>query len=205
MLDPNVAYLLLVAGFVLGILALFSPGTGILEIGALFALAIAGFGIVNLDINVWALALLILSILPFALSLRKKRNWLFLLLSIAALIIGSVFVFRGPEGGPAVHPLLVVVTSILAFTILWIVGSKGIEAISRQPNFDLDRLVGMEGEARTDIHREGSAYVHGEEWSARSDQTIWMGSRLRVVGREGLTLLVEPLRENSSEPVVHQP
>ena len=58
-LDPNVAYLVLVVGFVLGVLALFTPGTGILEIGVLLALFLAGYSIYNLPINVWALVLLL--------------------------------------------------------------------------------------------------------------------------------------------------
>ena len=34
MLDPNVAYLILLAGVVLGLLAVVTPGTGLLEVGA---------------------------------------------------------------------------------------------------------------------------------------------------------------------------
>ncbi|TLN20492.1 nodulation protein NfeD, partial [bacterium] len=47
-IDPNLAYVLLVSGFVLAVLALFTPGTGLLEIGALFALVVAGFGVATL-------------------------------------------------------------------------------------------------------------------------------------------------------------
>ena len=48
LLDPNVAYVILVIGFVLGVLALFTPGTGFLEIGVLFAIVLAGYGSVLL-------------------------------------------------------------------------------------------------------------------------------------------------------------
>ena len=47
-LDPNVAYLLLASGMILVILALLSPGTGWLEILALFSLVLAGYSVVNL-------------------------------------------------------------------------------------------------------------------------------------------------------------
>ena len=43
LLDPNVAYLILVIGVILGMLALFTPGTGLLEIGALFTIFLAGY------------------------------------------------------------------------------------------------------------------------------------------------------------------
>jgi len=40
LLDPNVAYMILVVGFVLGVLALFTPGTGFLEVGVLLAISL---------------------------------------------------------------------------------------------------------------------------------------------------------------------
>ena len=43
-LNPNVAYLFLVAGFSLALMAVLTPGTGLLEIGALFVLLLAGWG-----------------------------------------------------------------------------------------------------------------------------------------------------------------
>ena len=36
LLEPNVAYLILLAGVLLGFLALVTPGTGLFEIGAFF-------------------------------------------------------------------------------------------------------------------------------------------------------------------------
>ncbi|MEW6651353.1 MAG: hypothetical protein AB1453_14360, partial [Chloroflexota bacterium] len=91
LMDPNVAYVLLVVGLVLGILSLFSPGTGLLEIGALFALVLAGIGALSYQINPWALALLIGGVVPFYFALRRSRHWIFLVLTIAAVIVGSVF------------------------------------------------------------------------------------------------------------------
>jgi len=196
LIDPNVAYVLLVIGLVLGVLALFSPGTGILEIGALFALVLAGFGIARLAVNTWALLLLILGVVPFVLALRRSRHWAFLLIACVALVVGSVFLFKTPEGRLAVNPWLASVTSGVAIGIFWLVGWKGMEAIRRQPELSLERLIGAIGEAQTHIHAEGTVYIAGEEWSARSETPIPAGSRVRVVGREGLILVVEPYRSH---------
>ncbi len=195
LMDPNIAYLLLVVGMVLGILALFSPGTGLLEIGALFALVLAGIGAARLTINAWALVVLILGVVPFIFALRKSRRWIFLVLTIAALIVGSVFLFVDAEGKPAVNFWLALVTSLLVIGTLWFIGIKSIEAIARRPDFDLDRLKEVFGEAKTDIFKEGTVYIGGEEWSAWSVNEIPAGSRVRVVGREGLILQVEPVQE----------
>ena len=48
LLDPNVAYVLLVFGLMLAIMAVFTPGTGVIEITALFALALAGYANMHL-------------------------------------------------------------------------------------------------------------------------------------------------------------
>ncbi|HZW03069.1 MAG TPA: NfeD family protein, partial [Anaerolineaceae bacterium] len=101
--------------------------------------------------------------------------------------------FRSGDGSPALNPILAVVTSVMALGILWVVFTKGIEAISRQPAHDLADLVGKVGEARTNIREEGTVYIAGEEWTARSTRLILLGSKVRVVARDGLTLIVEPL------------
>lgn len=198
LIDPNVAYVLLVIGLLLGILALFSPGTGLLEIGALFALVLAGIGATRLTVNAWALLVLILGVVPFIFALRKTRRWIFLVLTIAALIVGSVFLFTDAEGNPAVNVWLALVTSLLSIGILWYIGIKGLEAIAKRPDFDLEKLKKTTGEARTDVFREGSVYIGGEEWSAWSTTPIPAGSRVKVISREGLILQVEPAQGNDS-------
>lgn len=191
LLDPNVAYVMLVGGFLLAILALFSPGTGLLELGALFMLALAGYGVANLPINAWALVLLVVGVLPFLLALRRSRQWAWLIASLAALVVGSIFLFSTADGGPAVNPWLASLVSLLVIPFVWLVGRKSLEALGR-PKQSLDDLVGMTGEARTDILAEGSVYVNGEDWSARSKVLIPAGSKVRVVHRDGLVLEVEP-------------
>lgn len=190
LLNPNVAYLLLVSGFLLAILALFSPGTGLLEIGALFSLLLAGYSIYNLPINLWALILLLVGVIPFVVAVLRWKRWPLLLVSVAALIVGSVFLFR-VEDGVAVHPVLASLVSILSVGLMWLVGRKGMEAVER-PRDHLTQLIGMEGEARTPIYREGTVYIDGETWTARSAAAISAGTMVRVTAREGLVLVVEP-------------
>lgn len=192
LLDPNVAYVLLVIGFIMAILALFSPGTGLIELGALFAIALAGYGMYSLPINWWALVILVLGVFPFLLALRRSRRMVFLVLSIVALIIGSIFLFRNPEGGPAINPFIAILTSTLAAGFMWFVARKGLDALGLHALNNREGLVGEIGEARTDIHQEGSVYAGGEEWSARSVEPVALGSKVRIIGREGLVLLVEP-------------
>jgi membrane-bound serine protease (ClpP class) len=193
-LNPNVVYLLLVFGLFLAILALFSPGTGLLEAGALLVLFAAGWGVYNntRSISLWAVLVLALGVFPFLLAMRKWRDVIFLGIAIVAFELGSVYLFV-PEVWykPAVHPLLAGVTIISTSLFLWIAGHKVIEADKLRPSHDLGVLLGQVGEAKTAIHIEGSVQVAGEQWSAWSDAPIAAGEMVRVIRREGLILKVE--------------
>ena len=191
LLDPNVAYLILLGGVLLAMLSLASPGTGLFEIGAFFCIALAGYAIYNLSFNWWALLLLGLSIVPFVYAIQKPKRELFLALSILLLVIGSVFMFPRTADQGIVNPIVAIIASGLVAGFLWIAVRKSIEATSARPTHDLTELVGQIGEARTKINDEGSVLVAGELWSASSEQPIPAGSSIRVVRREGFILVVE--------------
>jgi len=191
LLDPNIAYLILLGGVLLAMLALAAPGTGFFEIGAFFCIALAGYAIYNLYFNWWALILLALSIVPFIYAIQKPKRELYLGLSILLLVIGSVFIFPRTEEGAIVNPIVAIVASGLVAGFLWIAVRKSVEAASVRPSHDLDGLVGQIGEARTKVNEEGSVQVAGELWSARSEKPIAAGNSIRVVKREGFVLIVE--------------
>lgn len=190
LLDPNVAYFLLVLGIFLAALALVSPGTGMLEIGALFLVALAGYGAYNLGVNVWALIVLLLASLLYLYAIRARQRKLFLALAVVGLAGGSAFLFS--EGWkPLVNPFFATVVSSLSAGSMWLIIYKALQAHQVRPRHDLDALIGQIGEAKTRIHEEGSVQVAGELWSARSEKPIQPGSRVRVSKREGFILHVE--------------
>jgi membrane-bound serine protease (ClpP class) len=189
--DPNIAYLILIGGVLMAMLSLASPGTGLLEIGAFFCIALAGYAIYNLSFNWWALLLLGLSIIPFVYAIQKPKRELYLALSILLLIVGSVFMFPRTADQAIVNPIVAIIASGLVAGFLWIAVRKSVEATNARPTHDLSGLVGQIGEARTKIYDEGSVLVAGEMWSARSENPIPAGSSIRVLRREGFILIVE--------------
>ena len=191
LIDPNIAYLFLIGGVMLAMLALVTPGTGFFEIGAFFAIALAGYAIYNLSFNWWALIILALSIVPFVYAIRQPKREVFLGLAIVLLVIGSVFLFPRREDQRLVNPLVAIVGSALVAGFLWVAVRKSLEAAHARPSHSLDGLVGQIGEAKTKIYEEGSVQVNGELWSARSDKSIPAGSMIRVVRRDGFILVVE--------------
>ena len=198
LLNPNIAYLILLGGVFLAMLALAAPGTGIIEVGAFFCIVLAGYAIYNLSFNWWALVILGVSIIPFVYAIQKPKREVFLGLSILLLIIGSVFIFPSAEEQRAVNPFVATAASVFVGGFLWIAIRKAIVAAHARPSHDLDGLVGEIGEAKTQITDDGSVQVAGELWSARSASPIPVGSKIKVVRREGFILVVE--KDNSVNP-----
>jgi membrane-bound serine protease (ClpP class) len=191
LLEPNIAYLILLSGIFLSLMAIVTPGTGLFEVGAFFCLALAGYAVYNLSFNGWALVVLVLSIVPFIYAVQKPKRELYLGLSIFLLVVGSMFLFAVDGWKPAVNPFVALVTSGLLSTFLWIVVRKTAQAAEIRPAHDLETLIGSSGEARSNILEEGSVYIAGEMWSAKSNQAIPAGSLIHVVRREGFILVVE--------------
>lgn len=191
LLEPNAAYLFLMAGVLLAMLALAAPGSGLLEIGALFCIVLAGYAIYNLSFNWWALLVSALSLIPFLYALQKPKREPFLLLSILLLIAGSIFIFPRTAEQGGVNPLVALLASALVAGFLWIAARKSVEAAHARPTHDLNGLVGQIGEAKTRIYDQGSVQVAGELWSARSEKPIAAGNSIRVVQRDGFILVVE--------------
>ena len=191
LLNPNIAYLLLVVTTLLVLTAIAVPGTGIPEIAALFSLVLSGYAVYHLSFNWWAMALLILSVVPFFFAVRGPRREMWLAFSIIGLIVGSVFFFPAQQGFISVHPLLAVVTSVIYAAFLWISIRKTLQIAQTKPIQEISALIGERGETKTPVQAEGSVQVVGELWSARSENPIPAGSLVHVVGREGFVLVIE--------------
>jgi membrane-bound serine protease (ClpP class) len=202
LINPNVAYLILVVGVVLTIMALFAPGTGILEVSALFVLLLAGWEMTQLPINVWALALLVLGVIPFIFAVRKSQNIAYLVVALVAFVIGSAYLFQGEEWWqPGVNLILAIIVSALASGFIWFASTKVLESEKLRPRHDLAKIIGETGEAKTDILDEGSVQIGSELWSARSNVQIYEGNKVKVVKRDGFILEVEPIPSRDNQPI----
>lgn len=192
LLDPNIAYLVLVAATFFVLLALVTPGTGIPELLAIFSLLLAAYSVYHLSYNWWALALLLLSLLPFWFAVRRARGGWWLALAILGMAVGSIFFFPAQTGLISVNPFLALGTTVIYAAVLWICVRKIMEIAASRPAHELSALIGQRGETKTSVLDDGSVQVAGELWSARSRQPLKPGSLIRVVGRQGFVLIVEP-------------
>ena len=203
--DPNVAFILLTIGFYGLLFELQNPNfvTGVLGAISLI-LAFIGFG--SLPLNVGGLLLIGLAVLLFVLEFTVTSHGLLTVGGLVCFVLGAFALYTAP-GSPTAPdvtvaaPLVVLVAlstaafSVLAlFTIVRVrrrslayAGAYGAGGSSMVP-------AGSEGIARTSLAPLGVVYTAGEEWTARSSSgaEIPPGQEIRVVGQDGLTLIVEP-------------
>ena len=194
--DPNIAFILFTIGFY-GILAeLFHPNLVSGTLGAI-AILLAFIGSNSLPLNVGGLLLILVGIGLFVLDLHVASHGLLTIGGIVCFVLGAFALYTGVNvDNPvevSVSPWLVagaIGLSLVYFGVL-LRGLLQMRA-RRSTGLPIAALVGTDGTAQTAIAPTGIAYAGGEAWSARSRSgAIGAGGRLRVIGIEGLELIVE--------------
>jgi membrane-bound serine protease (ClpP class) len=105
------------------------------------------------------------------------------MLFVGAVLL-ALFVFKGPLG-----LLLVGLAGLVEIgeTFFWIRLSR-----RRRIRAGAETLIGARAEVVSPCRPLGQVRVVGELWRARCEAGAEPGQTVRIVGREGLTLLVEP-------------
>ena len=90
---------------------------------------------------------------------------------------------------------------VIGFAILEVTETVVTWRLSRRgaPKVGAETLIHSVGNAVTDCRPEGTVRIRGEVWQARSDAGAVAGQQVRVIGRDRLTLLVEPLALTEQE------
>ena len=187
--DPNVVYLLLMAGLWVSATGAYIPGTGIAEIGGA-ALIIGTLVLLAQMATNWiaVIALVIGASLFFLLPLLKPDWERYAIGGLALQAGASFFLFAGAS----VSLLWIVVGLVVAFayhrTILRSVLMQQRTLSSTQKDAF---LVGARGRVVAAIDERGTVQVQGELWTARSRSRLESGAEIVVTQQDGLELHVE--------------
>ena len=104
------------------------------------------------------------------------------MLFLAAILL-ALFVLDSPWDAVVLAAAAVVELAEMAF---WIRFSR-----RRRIQVGAETLVGGVGDVVRECRPQGQILLAGEFWEARCDEGAGNGERVRVVGRDGLTLVVE--------------
>jgi len=189
--DPNIAYILLLVGLAGLYFELSNPGVIFPGVIGGISLIMAFFAMQTLPVNYAGVALILFSIILFIAEIMVVSHGILTVGGIISLVIGSLMLFQSPD--PALRISLGVLVPAVAVTSLFFVAiiALALKSQLRPKLGGREGMVGEEGEAVTDIFKEGKVLIHGEYWSAVSDELVAKGSKVRVVRVEHLIVKVE--------------
>ena len=195
--DPNLIYLLLMAGLWVSATGTYIPGTGIAEFAGASLILGTLFLLSALAVNwIAVVAIVVGAALFFLLPLLKPQWQHFALGGLAAQGIASFFLFA--DG--SVSPVLIV----LGVALAWLYHRGILRAILRQQR-ELSStqkdafLVGARGRVMGTLEDRLTVHVNGELWTARSRTRLESGAEVVVTQQDGLELQVEKAKRSASD------
>ena len=195
--DPNVIYLLLMAGLWISATGTYIPGTGFAEIAGA-GLILGTVYLMSLLAANWlaVIALVAGASLFFLLPLLKSEWEHAAIAGLAMQAAASFFLFAEAS----VSPLLIALGVLLAWayhrSILRAILKQQHELSSTQKD---EFLVGARGRVMAPIQERGTVQVKGELWTARSKSRLESGTEIVVTEQQGLELQVEKAKRDSKQ------
>lgn len=193
--DPNVAFMLMLIGIYGIIFELLNPGALFPGVIGGISLVLALTALTVLPVNLGGVALLLLGIGLLAAEAFAPGFGILGIGGIVAFILGGLFLFD-PEQVDIefeVSRPLVIGAAIASAVVLAGVLGMAMRSRHRQVMTGGEQLIGSTGEVVQWSGHSGRVRAHGEIWSAKSEAELARGDRVRVIGREGLTLTVKQM------------
>jgi len=194
--DPSVAYMLLLLGFYGLFFEFTNPGAIFPGVTGGIFLILAFYAFQTLPVNYAGLALIILAIILFVLEVKIVSYGMLTIGGIIAMVFGSLMLFESAEPFYRLS-LSVIVPAVLITALFFTVTFRlAYKAYKSAPLTGSEGLLGLEGKAIEDVTKEdGMVSLHGERWSALSDNDIKKGEGVVVTQVTGMKLKVRKKEE----------
>ena len=166
LLDPQIAYVLLLIGVAGVFFELTTPGAILPGVVGGLALILSLYALSVLPTNAAGLLLLLLAGGLFLLEVHVTSFGLLSLAGVASLVFGSLLLFR--FDGQSALPLTLILPTVAGVSVLLIGAGWLLARAQRQkPRSGIAALVGQTAVVRRWEGGKGKVFVHGELWDAR--------------------------------------
>jgi membrane-bound serine protease (ClpP class) len=200
--NPNALFLLFVTAAICLYLELSHPGVLLPGVLGVLALGLFVFGALALSLNWAGFLLMLLAILLLAVDVRMPTHGVLTVGGLLSLVAGSLIFFNSgaTTGGPTVSPVLIwSVAAGMGFVALMVI-RYAVRSQHGRTTAGGDGLIGQTAVVLEPLAPVGRVRVLGEIWVAELDEVnkgigirADVASSVRVVARDGLKLIVEPL------------
>ncbi len=192
--NPNVAYLLLMAGIYGIFFEIYNPGAIFPGVLGGISLILAAYSFQMLPVNWAGIALILLAVIMFLLEIKVVSHGLLSIGGVISLFLGSIMLFDDPTEYVDVSLSLIITVVILTTIFFLVIISLGIKAQYNKVSSGNSAMLEAKGIAISEIKpgKAGKVKVRGEIWRAVSDVDIKEGEEIKVERVESLTLFVKP-------------
>ena len=134
---------------------------------------------------------MVLAVIFFILEIKVTSYGMLSVAGTISLFLGGLMLYQGSDYGVRLS-LTVLIPAVAVISVFFaVVAGLAFRAQVAGARTGRQGLIGEIGSVRQTIAPEGKVFVHGELWKARSAAVLEVGCKVRVVGVEGLTAIVE--------------
>ncbi len=189
--NPNIAYILMMIGLAGLYFELSHPGAILPGVVGAICLILAFFSFQTLPVNYAGLLLIALAIIFFIAEIKVASYGLLSVAGLISLTLGSIMLFENV--GVSLRLMMPTIVLIGGFFVA--IAFLAFRAYRRSPKGGREGLIGETGVVEEKIDPKGLIFAHGEYWKATSKEVLEEGEKVRIVGSEGLQLIVEKDKE----------
>lgn len=198
LLDPGVAYVLLLVGLALLYFEVTTPGAIFPGVFGSLALLLALYALSVLPTNAAGLLLLVLGCVFFGLEVHIVSYGLLGFAGVLSLFIGSLLLFRG--SGIGMLPLRLILPTVIGLSVfLGLLGYVVARSQLSRPKTGQDALVGQTALVKTWSGLSGKVLVRGELWDATSPVPLALVPQQQVTV-QSVSGLVLGITANPAQP-----
>lgn len=198
LLDPGVAYVLLLVGLALLYFEVTTPGAIFPGVFGSLALLLALYALSVLPTNAAGLLLLVLGCVFFGLEVHIVSYGLLGFAGVLSLFIGSLLLFRG--SGIGMLPLRLILPTVIGLSVfLGLLGYVVARSQLSRPKTGQDALVGQTALVKTWSGLSGKVLVRGELWDATSPVPLALVPEQQVTV-QSVSGLVLGITANPAQP-----
>jgi len=191
--DPNVAFILMLVGVYGVIFEFLSPGTIAPGLIGTISLVVALYALNLLPINYAGAGLVLLGAVLLGAEAHIGAFGAIGIAGMVAFVIGSIMMFPSGVPGFELSPRVIAEAVIVTVGLFLFVLGVLFRSRRRVVIAGMRALLGAEGEALSWQGQHGRILIKGETWRARAAASLQPGTRVKVIDRDGLVLVVEPV------------
>jgi membrane-bound serine protease (ClpP class) len=192
LVNPNIAYILMMLGFYGLLFEVTHPGAGFPGVAGAVSLILALYAFHTLPTNYAGMALIALSLVLFIAEVKVTSYGFLALGGIICLSLGSLFLIDTPYDFMKVSLSVILPTVLSTAFIFLFLTTLVVKAQSRGVMGGIEGMIGHVALADTDLSPTGKVFIDGEIWDAQSldGQAIAKGDKVVIASQDGMMLNV---------------